>query len=245
MKRYLLPLGRSLYGLYAWFAFAVIVVPGALLSMSLPGLTTRRRCARLTARSALAVAGFRLDISGLEHLPPGPCIVAANHASYLDGIVLTALLPPRFAFVTKREITTAPFVGRLLHRLGAEFVERFDVRAGNGDAARMIRNAQAGIALGVFPEGTFTREPGLRPFRRGAFVTAARAGLPVVPVALRGVRTALPAESWLPRRTTLTVIVGPPISPSGRDRAAVQKLSAITRQHILHHCGEPDLNREG
>ena len=104
------------------------------------------------------------------------CVVVCNHASYLDGIVLTAALPARFGFVIKREMSAVPLAGAVLRRLGSEFVERFNRHRGASDARRVLRNAGQGHSLVFFPEGTFTVTPGLLKFHSGAFVSAAHAG---------------------------------------------------------------------
>jgi 1-acyl-sn-glycerol-3-phosphate acyltransferase len=93
----------------------------------------------------------------------------------------------------------------------------------------------------IFPEGTFRRAPGLLPFRMGAFVAAAEAGVPVVPVALRGTRSLLRGDDWFPRRGEATMVVEPPISPRGAGWAEAVALRDQTRAAILRHCGEPDL----
>jgi 1-acyl-sn-glycerol-3-phosphate acyltransferase len=83
--------------------------------------------------------------------------------------------------------------------------------------------------------------PGLRPFRMGAFVVAAEAGVPVVPVAFRGSRSVLRDGEWIFRRRPVGVVYGVPIAPSGADWAGAVKLRDAARAHILRHCGEPDL----
>ncbi len=75
-----------------------------------------------------------LVVKNLERIPAGQCVVVANHASYLDGVVMTAALPPRFGFVIKREMESVPLAGALLRRLGSEFVERFNRHRGGADA---------------------------------------------------------------------------------------------------------------
>ena len=87
-------------------------------------------------------------------------MVVANHASYLDGVVMTAALPPRFGFVIKREMNNVPGAGLLLRRLGSEFVERFNRQKGATDARRVLRTAASGHSLMFFPEGTFKPEVG-------------------------------------------------------------------------------------
>ena len=112
----------------------------------------------------------------------------------------------------------------------------------SADAAhKLIEAAHAGQSLGFFPEGTFTRVPGLLEFRMGAFLAAAQAGAPVVPVTIRGTRSMLRAGSWFPRHGRLEVIVESPMSPDGDDWSAAVKLRDAARAAILRHCGEPDL----
>ena len=226
---------------WAWGAGLPFVVLASLLICATPGVAQRRRMARATARALLRIAGMRLVVTGSDNIAAGACIVVANHASYLDGIVLTAALPPDFSFVIKREASRIPLVGLLLRRLRSHFVDRFDSRAGQADAGRMIKLAQRGHPIGIFPEGTFIAEPGLRPFRRGAFITACRADLPIVPVAIRGTRRALGANSLRPRRGTLEVEILPPLLPTGRTLAAANELAVAARQCVLIACGEPDL----
>ena len=125
--------------------------------------------------------------------------MVANHASYLDGVVMTAALPPRFGFVIKREMNEVPVAGLLLRRIGSEFVERFNRHKGATDARRVLRTAASGHSLVFFPEGTFTSEVGLGKFHTGAFAIAARAACPVVPAVILGTRRNMPATRILPR----------------------------------------------
>ncbi|MFO1420408.1 MAG: lysophospholipid acyltransferase family protein [Candidatus Competibacteraceae bacterium] len=140
---------------------------------------------------------------GLEHLPAGPCVLIANHGSYLDAYVLMAAIPRQFHYVAKRELLDNRWLGKPLERIGTLFVERFDVQRSADEARQVAEAARAGQSLGFFPEGTFTRMPGLREFRLGAFVAAAQAGAPVLPVTIRGTRSMLRAGSWFPRRGRL------------------------------------------
>jgi 1-acyl-sn-glycerol-3-phosphate acyltransferase len=112
------------------------------------------------------------------------------------------------------------------------------------DTRRMLRKAHNGDALAFFPEGTFSREPGLKPFRSGAFLAAARAGLPVVPIVIRGARDILPDRRWLPRPGRLEVQLTDPVGPHlARDNAVARALSDAARRRILANLDEPDLAR--
>ena len=190
----------------------------------------------------LAVADGKSLPPGAGNLPAGQCVVVANHASYLDGVVMTAALPPRFGFVIKREMNDVPGAGLLLRRLGSEFVERFDRHKGATDARRVLRTAANGHSLVFFPEGTFKHEVGLGKFHTGAFAIAARAECPVVPAVILGTRRNMPATRILPRPGPIEVRYGQPIVPvAGGSEDPVLKLRDESRAAILSQLGEPDL----
>ena len=226
----------------AWLVFGVSLLVVLCTALAAPGRRTwnvAQRCARIFFR----VCRIPLAAQGLENLPgPGPCVIAANHTSYLDGAVLVAVLPWRnYAFVAKRELEANALARIVVKGIGAVFVERFDVQKSAEHADELVRAAKDGASLIVFPEGTLARHSGLMPFRAGAFQVAAQAGIPVVPVALRGVRSVLRDETWYPRRAPIAVTVGAPIAPDGEDWNAQLRLRDRTRAEILKHCGEPDL----
>jgi len=201
----------------------------------------------------LARASFTpLLVTGLENLPRGrPCVIVSNHVSYIDSYVLVAAVPLELSFVAKGELA-ARWINRVfLKRIRAELVERFDRQKGIEDARRIARAAREGRSLMFFAEGTFTRMPGLLPFHMGAFIAAAEAGVPVVPVAIRGTRSILLDDTWFPRRGTIAVTIGKPVEPGTADPGqgpdlwkTALKLRDASREHILRYCGEPDLADE-
>jgi 1-acyl-sn-glycerol-3-phosphate acyltransferase len=233
---------RLAYGVYAIAVFLVMALCALLATLLLPGVQRHRAAARAAARAFLWTAGMPLTVRGLERLPDDQCVVVSNHASYIDGIVFTAALPPRFGFVIKREMNNVPLAGLLLRRLGSEFVERFNRNRGASDARRVLRNAVSGNSLVFFPEGTFTREPGLLKFHSGAFMMAARAGCPVVPATVKGTRVALSPKGGLPRPGRIFVeILAPVTATAGTAEAAAMELRDQARDSILRELGEPDL----
>lgn len=229
-----------LYTAYAGFALLVCLAAFTPLALSLPGRTLRRRVGRLAVRSALALAGLRLRTTFREPLPAGAVVIVSNHASYLDGPVLFAALPPRFAFVIKQEAARVPVMGLVLRRLGHEFVDRFNRQRGAADARRILRLAANGESVAFFPEGTIVPEPGIGRFHTGAFLTAVRAGVPVVPVAIRGTRRILCPGSPRLRPGAIDVevlgIVGVAEDVDERTRL----LGDAARARILTATGEPD-----
>ncbi len=227
------------WALWCWAVITTAVVVCAVLVAVVPGLARRRRLARFFARAVLVLGGVRLGVGDTSVLPATGCIVVANHASYLDGIILTAALPPAFSFVIKKEITRVPVAHFLLRRLGSEFVDRFDARRGAADVRRLFRKAGDARALAVFPEGTFRAQPGLMAFRRTAFTLACRADLPVIPVTIRGARQVLPAGTWMPWPGPVSVLPSPPLPP--RPAREATALGHAAREEILARLWEPDL----
>ncbi|HXH03864.1 MAG TPA: AMP-binding protein [Candidatus Competibacteraceae bacterium] len=234
----------SLFAGYAWLTFGALITLAWVLVAVLPGTERRWAVCRWIARGLRRCTGTKLDIQGLDQLPPGPCVLVANHASYLDIFVLTAAIPRGFSYTAKRELAERWPVRLLLERLGTVFVERFDPRQCADEAQKLVQIACSGRSLAFFPEGTFARMPGLLPFHMGAFVVAARTGLAVVPVTIRGTRSMLRDGSWFPRRGRLRVIIEAPLQPAGDDWQAAVKLRDAARAAILRHCGEPDLGDE-
>jgi 1-acyl-sn-glycerol-3-phosphate acyltransferase len=244
--------GEVLYAGRFWGVFALAALPLWPLLVLTPGVERRRRLARRVARGLAGATGIRLRTDGLESLdssatpgPVFPLIIAANHQSYLDAIVLTALLPPRFVYVVKKELDKSFATRLLLRGLGAIFVERFDPAQGAEETRKVLDAVRGGASLVIFPEGTFRRGPGLLPFRLGTFAVAAEAGVPVVPLVIRGTRSMLRGNDLFPRRGTASVAALPPVSPVSRPggsgwTAAIDLRDAV-RAAILERCGEPDL----
>ena len=199
---------------------------------------------RAGGRLLFRVLGIPLVVRGLEHLPRGAACIAVNHSSHLDGLVVAAALPGAFTVVAKREAADNPMLRPFLTGLGALFVERFDPQRGAQDARAMVQAAMGGQSLVFFPEGTFTRRPGLQPFFLGGFLAAVESGVPVVPVVLRGTRSILRDGRAVPRRGTITVTIDPALCPSGSGWAAAVDLRARVRARMLALVGEPDLSAD-
>ncbi len=142
--------------------------------------------ARLWARVALALSNTPVELQGAENLPDGPCILMSNHQSNYDILSLIAVVPRRIYWIAKKELFDIPVFGSSMRRGGYIPLDRSDGRK----ALKSIENAAAIIREGrsvvMFPEGTRTRDGHLLPFKRGGFMLAVRAGVPVVPVTING-----------------------------------------------------------
>jgi 1-acyl-sn-glycerol-3-phosphate acyltransferase len=201
------------------------------VNMFLPKLRQRRVVAGTIGRAFLRLAGIPFTVEGLDRLPKTPCVVVANHASYIDAIAIVAALPPDFAFVIKKEMVRVPLAGLLLRRLGSQFVERFDRHKGASDARRVLKLAATGQSLMFFPEGTFIESRQIGKFLGGAFTIAARAQMPVVAVAIHGTRAVMPPGSGWIRRRPIRVEV---LSVLPADEARLK-----SRELIAAAVGEP------
>lgn len=242
LRRFARSVGDVLYAGYFWTLAGLCLIVVWKLLVVTPSLFWRHGLARVAARFMRRSLGLSLRTEGLEYLDgAGPFVIVANHASYLDGFVLMSVIPGEACYVVKRELADQFFARVLLKRLGAEFVERFDAQRGVEDTDRLLRVVRQGRSVVFFPEGTLTRMPGLQSFRMGAFGVAARAGVPVVPVGIRGTRSVLRSDQWFPRRAALRVLIGEPIVPSGNDLSAAATLRAAAYERVLSLCGEPEL----
>jgi 1-acyl-sn-glycerol-3-phosphate acyltransferase len=231
---------RAVYGSYTWVALLAVVIPMSLLLAITPRLRQRRRIARLGARLFFRAIASPVRIEGAAIDPHYPCVVVANHASYLDGIILTAALPAGFTYLIKRQMASVPIAGFVLRRLGSAFVDREDVLDRKRIAHTLVGLARRGDALGFFPEGTFDASPGLKPFHLGAFSAAARAKLPVVPIVIHGSRRKLPSKRLLAAPGPLSVRICEPLAPERYGSA--RALMHAARRALLEHLDEPDLS---
>jgi 1-acyl-sn-glycerol-3-phosphate acyltransferase len=183
-----------------------------------------------------------VSVNGVERIPRANAMLVFNHSSYVDVLVLAAVLPGEPTFVAKKELMQQFFARLALRRLGTLFVERYNVADSRADAQAVIAAARQGHVLVFFPEGTFTRRAGLAGFFLGAFAIAAEAELHVAPGVIRGTRSMLRGDQWFPRWAPLSVDILEPIAPTGVDFASVLRMRDKARAAMLARCGEPDLD---
>ncbi len=218
----------------------MVVLPLVCITViATPGAALRREVGRFGVRLLLGSIGVPLFVRGRRHLPATPALVVCNHASYLDGLVLTAALPRHYTFMVQDGAADWPLAGWTLKRMGVEFVDRGNARSAAALTRTLIRRMSEGESFVIFPEGTFKADPGLLPFKNGAFMIAARAGAPVVPAGVRGTRRLYGGGNRLPRWSPVTVELEAPIHPDGSAHAAHQ-LRDTARSVVLRLCGEPD-----
>jgi 1-acyl-sn-glycerol-3-phosphate acyltransferase len=233
--------GQFLYATWGWWVIATGFLAGWLAAVALPRLQWRWTAIRAVARTALAALGVPVSVSGIDRIPRGGAVLTFNHASYMDAVIVAAVLPGEPVYVAKKELARQTFAGTLLQRLGVLFLERFELADSLADLESVSVAGRQQRLLVFFPEGTFTRRAGLSGFYLGAFQIAAQAKLPVVPAILRGTRNMLRGEQWFPRWSPIHVSIAEPILPGGIDLASVVQLRESVRAVILAGCGEPNL----
>jgi 1-acyl-sn-glycerol-3-phosphate acyltransferase len=238
-------LTRLSYGGYlALLSFAFLLPAWALALLGAPRKLLRPFVYH-ASRLYLRLAGIPFELSGRELLAEilPPFVFAANHASYFDAVPVMAALDLDYAFVVKREAASWPVIGTFIRRLGHVPVERR--KAGESVSATEDLRAELsrGRSLVFFPEGTFTRADGIRPFKLGAFKLAAECGAPVVPVAISGTRRVLRDGTFVPRRAPIRVEILPPVrfDESGSFAEIVRAKEQIA-DRIAARVGEPRLD---
>jgi acyl carrier protein len=249
---------RLAYGVFVRMVFWLLAVFTWTAVIALPSLSKRWSLIKASTSWLANLSGTPIKLHGMQNLPTQnqACIYVANHASYLDGPVLINVLPRIVRFVAKSELKQHWISEWFLNRIEAEYIERFAIEKSLDDLNRLCDSAQKNHGLFFFPEGTFVRRPGVLPFHLGAFFIAAKTNLPVVPIAIRGTRSILRADTWLPNQGTIQVIVGDPIIPYtllAKDTkittdsdlwSLAKQLRDAARKQILKNSGEPDLLSE-
>jgi 1-acyl-sn-glycerol-3-phosphate acyltransferase len=190
-----------------------------------PRLTPLFRVTRVLVRALCAIL-FRLRVEGLELYPRGGALLVVNHPSAFDPAMVAVSVPDRVLFMAAEEYLEMPVVGWMMRAYGC-----IPVKRGAADTSA-IRTALWGLAQGfrvcVFPEGQISPHP--RPPQRGAALIAARAGVPVVPIAVIGSGNVFPLGARWPRFARVTVRVGPALPPPGPgSEAQTQTLDAAMR----------------
>lgn len=231
-------IGRLLYGIYLSLIilFLVILFLPVSLFLAKPRLA---KYLRFNTRLLLYLSGCRLSITGRENLSKTwPMIIVANHASYVDVIVLIATLPADVVFIGKKEFLKIPIFKTYYNKLGHITVDRLDFMQSLADTQKITNSLEQGLAIVIFPEGTFTYATGLRPFKYGAFKVAVDTKTPICPIALRGTRNILRDGSVIPKRGDITITICDPIVPRDQGWHEIIRLSAATRVEIAKYCGE-------
>jgi 1-acyl-sn-glycerol-3-phosphate acyltransferase len=221
---------------------AAILTAAAGVSSLVAGLvrphgSAPQRIERLWGRALLRLWGVEVRVSGSASVPAGPAVYAANHAGILDIPVLFGHLPaPRFRIIHKRSLYALPLIGAYLYLSGHVGIDRAHPFRARRSLSRAAARLAGGESVLVFPEGTRSPNEAVLPFKKGSFVLALQAGVPIVPVSLSGVKR-LSGGGLLRLRTgAVSVTVHAPIATVGRGLGEARALADETRAVVSAGC---------
>lgn len=206
---------RSLLVALFLVPFILLLGPPLILySVVADSVDTLYRVGRWGLRVSLRLGGIHVRAEGLENIPPGVCVFTANHVSNVDPVAAIVVIPRRVSLLAKREIYRIPIVASALRVANIVPVDRADREAAVASVDQAVQLLKQGISFLVFPEGTRSPDGRLRPFKKGTFLMAIEAGVPVVPVSLVATQKLLRKGAWAIRPGQMTVRFGPAVDAS-------------------------------
>jgi 1-acyl-sn-glycerol-3-phosphate acyltransferase len=232
-------IARGLFGIYAILVLLpILAVTAVVVLLGCRRQTTCWRVVRGSFRLWGRLTGLLPRRSGAE-LPSGGSVLVSNHGSYLDSLVLIMASERPIVFTAKQEVYSLPVVSQVMRRMSHLSVDRGSAKGRLESYAAMADCLREGQLVHIFPEGTFTRTVGVHPFRLGAFHLAAEEGRPVVPLAIRGARQALPDGAWLPRPSRIEVEFLDPLYQAAPGFREIVRLRDRARQALARASAEP------
>jgi fatty-acyl-CoA synthase len=244
-KNSLRRMAEILYGIYFDLLFIACIIPATAGLLLIRDHRTAGRYTSSALKLFFFLSGTRVRVVGKEYMDtPGAKIYAANHTSYFDVLPLMMGLGVPYRFIAKNEVHRMPFVGTFLRKMDHLSFVRDDANSRRNAVQQIESCVRAGDSVFVFPEGTFVPEEGVRPFQLGAFNTAVAAGVPIIPVSIAGARHFLRDGTLLPRPSSITITLSPPLLPKispcdSPDWHEVVRLRDAAREQIARHSGEP------
>jgi 1-acyl-sn-glycerol-3-phosphate acyltransferase len=189
---------------------------------------------RQYVRDLLRANRITTQVEGLEQVAGiGPCVYVANHQSWFDIAALEDVLPGSLRFLAKKELGKVPLFGRAMRAAGHIEIDRKNLTSAVSAYENAARAIRGGLSAVVFAEGTRSRDGRLKSFKKGPFVLAIVAQVPLVPVFADGGFAILPKGSIRPRPGTITVRIGTPMPTEGLGYEDRDALSARTRQAMI------------
>jgi 1-acyl-sn-glycerol-3-phosphate acyltransferase len=189
-------------------------------------------------RVALRITGVRVHVDGAGNIPLGVCIFAANHVSNMDPLAFVPAIPRRVALLVKKELFRIPILGMAMRMARLVPVDRDNKEAAAGSVETAVKYLKGGLSFAVYPEGTRSRDGRLLPFKKGTFVMAIRAGVPVVPVSIVGAQDLLRKGEWRVHPGEVTIRFGPAVDVS--PYTVEQRADLLARVEELVTAGLPE-----
>ncbi len=216
---------------------AAVGITGALspivTALSLVGEEAMDPLLVIWAESVLASAGVKTQCKGLENLPAGNFVLAINHQSHFDALVIFKHLKRHMRFVAKEELKRIPVFGYALQRAGNVFVNRKGTEADRAVMKDAVKAVRERVSVVFFAEGTRSEDGVLRPFKKGAAIMALEAQVPIVPAALAGCYKILPKGSLAIHPHPAAIVIGEPIFTEGRSVDDRDKLTEEAHSRVV------------
>lgn len=221
----------------AWTVTAAdtAVFGSAAIGLSLvdPGGRRTYHLGKTWSSMNLALLQSRVTVTGLANVvPDAPYVAMVNHSSHVDIWAVYHALPLQIRWVMKHELRRIPIFGFACDRMGHVYVKRGDTESARRSMQEAAERIAAGTTVVFFPEGTRSKDGQLQKFKTGGFRLALEAGVPVLPVAIRGTAQMLPPGDWHFFPGRIRVDVQPPIPTAGRGQEALSALMEETRVSI-------------
>jgi len=185
------------------------------------------------ARMALWLSGVRLEVHGLEKIPPGRAVIfMPNHQSNCDPPAMVVILPPVLV-MAKREFFRVPVLGRGMRARGFIPVDRRNRERAIAAVEQAVAALKAGHSFLAYPEGTRSPDGRLQRFKKGVFVMAIKAGAPIVPISVSGGSKIMPKGKFVIRPGRVRITIHDPIPTANVRLDERQMVIDLTRQAIL------------
>jgi 1-acyl-sn-glycerol-3-phosphate acyltransferase len=222
----------------ATFFFSILAIAASFFSRSGNRV---HRVGRAWSRSILAASGIRVAVTGIERIGAGgPYIFMSNHQSNFDIPVLLGHLPVQFRWLAKAELFRIPLFGRAMRGAGYISIDRQDRASAFGSLRQAAEKIRRGVSILMFPEGTRSLDGSLKSFKKGGFVLAIEAGVPIVPVAVRGTYDIMPKHARLIFPRNVVVDIGEPIATAGFALTSKEALMDAVRNAIVLGLAAPE-----
>jgi 1-acyl-sn-glycerol-3-phosphate acyltransferase len=193
----------------------LLVMPFFILWSALTGsVNAMYEMAMRTVRTSLQIAKIDVRIEGVENIPPGVCILAANHISNVDPLAFVPAIPRRVSLLVKKELFRIPILSTAMRMAKFVPVDRGDKEAAAASVDVAVRVLKEGLSFAVYPEGTRSSDGRLRPFKKGTFVMAILSGVPIVPVSISGAQHLMKKGEWTMQPGEVVVRFGPAVDAS-------------------------------
>jgi len=215
----------------ATFVIATIVIIGSFFSRNGNGL---HLLARSWANSILWVSRVRITVSGTEKLDARRSyIYMPNHQSNADIPLLLGRLPVQFRWLAKAELFKIPIFGRAMRGVGYISIDRSNRKSAFESLKRAAGTIRNGTSVLIFPEGTRSRDGRILPFKKGGFVLAVDAGVPIVPIIIRGTCDIIPKGHFMIRPAPVTMQILDPVETDGYTRKTKDQLLERIRSILI------------